>query len=85
MPTKPYDQARKFVDRDLEPAESINDFFEAAISAYVNLLHRKQVDAEFAAMAGDSAYQMETRLIANEFSQSDWESFKLAEKESVEA
>lgn len=85
MPSKLYDEARKFVDRELVPAENINDFFVAAISAYVNLLHRKQVDAEFAGMSQDPSYQKEAHLIAKEFSQSDWQALEIAEKESVEA
>jgi len=79
-----YDEARRFVDRDLVQAENINDFFVAAICAYVKLLHRKQVDAEFAKMAEDADYQKEARLIVEEFSQSDWEAFEITEREPVE-
>jgi hypothetical protein len=72
LPRGLYDEARKFVDHDLVQAENINDFFVAAICAYVKLLHRKQVDASFAKMAED-------------FSQSDWEAFEIMEREPVEA
>jgi hypothetical protein len=85
MPSKLYDEARKFVDRDLVHAENINDFFVAAICAYVKLLHRKQIDADFAKMAEDADYQKEVKLIDEEFSPSDWEAFELTEREPVEA
>lgn len=85
MPVKLYDEARKFVDHDLVQAENINDFFVAAICAYVKLLNRKRVDAEFAKMAEDADYQKEAKLIAEEFSTSDWEAFEITEREHVEA
>jgi len=85
MPVKLYDEARKFVDRDLVQADNINDFFVAAICAYVKLLHRKQVDQSFAKMAEDVEYQKEAKLIEEEFVPSDWEAFKLTEREPVEA
>jgi hypothetical protein len=85
MPSKLYEEARKFVDRDLVQAENINDFFVTAICAYVKLLHRKQIDADFAKMAEDADYQKEVKLIDEEFSPSDWEAFELTEQEPVEA
>lgn len=85
MPRPLYDEARQFVARELVSADNINDFFVAAICAYVKLLKRKQVDAEFAKMAEDADYQKEAKLIAEEFSASDWEAFEIAEKEPVEA
>jgi hypothetical protein len=85
MPVKLYDEARKFVDRDLVQAENINDFFVAAICAYVKLLHRKQIDADFARMAEDTDYQKDIKLIDEEFGNSDWEAFELAERDPVEA
>jgi hypothetical protein len=85
MPVKLYDEARKFVEHDLVSAENINDFFVAAICAYVKLLRRKQIDASFAMMAEDADYQKDAKLIAEEFSSSDWEAFEITEKEPVEA
>jgi hypothetical protein len=76
MPKGLYDEARKFVDRNASPAGTINDFFVAAVCAYVKLLHRKQIDAAFATMAEDADYQKEARLIAEEFTQSDWEALQ---------
>jgi hypothetical protein len=84
LPRPLYDQARKFVDRELVPADNINDFFVAAISAYVKLLERKEIDSRFAKMADDTEFQKEAKLIGEEFAQSDWESFELAEREGAE-
>lgn len=85
LPRPLYEQARKFVDRNLVSADNINDFFVAAISAYVKLLERKEIDARFAKIADDADFQREAKLIAEEFGQSDWESFELAERETAKA
>ncbi|HVS89144.1 MAG TPA: hypothetical protein VHF01_13115 [Candidatus Acidoferrum sp.] len=85
LPQLLYNEARKYVDKELVPAENINDFFVAAICAYVKLLRRKEIDADFAKIAEDADYQKEAQLVAEEFSQSDWEAFELTEREPVEA
>jgi len=85
MPRLLYNEARDFVEKEVSPAENINDFFVAAICAYVNLLKRKQIDARFSKMADDVNYQKEAMLISEEFSESDWETLELVERESVEA
>jgi len=85
LPRPLYEEARKYVDRELVPAENINDFFVAAIYAYVKLVRRRQIDADFARMAEDADYQKEAKLIAEEFSPSDWEAFELTEREPVGA
>jgi hypothetical protein len=82
LPRRLYDEAESCVEKKLVAAENFNEFLVAALSAYVKLLKRKQTDAAFAAMAEDADYQKESRLIAEEFSQSDWEAFATAEKES---
>ena len=83
LPRSLYEEARKLVERELVSAETINDFFVAAILAYVKLLRRKQMDADFARRAEDADYQKEARLIAEEFSTSDWETFQMAEKDDL--
>jgi hypothetical protein len=71
LPESLYEEARSFVNKKVSPAKSMNSFFVAAILTYVNLIRRKQIDAEFSAMAKDSDYQKEAKLISEEFSQSD--------------
>lgn len=83
LPRPLYDQARQFVEQD--DTETINDFFVAAISAYVNLLRRKQIDEAFSGMAEDVHYQKEAERIDEDFSQSDWDAFQLNEKDPVRA
>jgi len=68
MPLQLYGEARKLVDRKLVPADNINDFFVAAICAYVKSLRREQIDSNFANMAEDADDQEEARLIEAEFS-----------------
>lgn len=81
LPRRLYDEAQSCVERRIVPAETFNDFLVAALLAYVKLLKRKQVDAAFAGMAEDADYQKDSRLIAEEFSPSDWEAFASVEKE----
>jgi len=85
LPRRLYNEAREFVDRDLVSAENVNDFFVAAICAYVKMLQRKQIDADFAKMAEDVDYQKEAKLLDEEFSASDWEAFEISEREPIEA
>ncbi len=81
LPESLYQEARSFVRNRVSPAGSVNSFFVAAISAYVKLIRRKQIDAKFSAMAEDCDYQNEAKLISEEFSQSDWEAFERVEKD----
>ena len=83
LPRPLYEEARKFVEREVVVSvETVNDFFVAAILAYVKLLRRKQIDAAFAGMGEDADYQKEARLVAEEFSASDWEALQMAEKDN---
>ena len=85
LPRPLYDEAKQIVDKDLSSAENINDFFVAAICAYVKLVRRKEIDARFAKISEDADYQREAKLIDEEFNQSDWEALELTEREPVEA
>jgi hypothetical protein len=79
LPKSIYDEARTMVEDSVVPVDSLNDFLVTAIATYVKLLKRKRVDAAFAEMARDSAYQEESRQISEEFSQSDWDALEIAE------
>jgi len=76
LPKPLYEEARSVVAETAASADSMNGFFVAAIRAYVKLLKRKQIDAQFRPMAHDDAYQKEAQLISEEFSQSDWEALE---------
>jgi hypothetical protein len=47
----------------------------------LELQKRNRLDAAFAHMADDSEYQLESLLIAAEFSRSDWEALEAGERE----
>jgi len=81
LPRPIYNESRWYVEKSVVSSETLNDFFVTAIVAYVKLLRRKQIDADFAGMAEDTNYQKEARLISEEFTQSDWEAFEIAERE----
>jgi hypothetical protein len=80
LPQPVYEEARSLVHSNLTAADSMNGFFVSAITAYLKLIKRKQIDAKFSAMADDADFQKEARLISEEFTQSDWESFDLSER-----
>jgi hypothetical protein len=79
LPKAIYDEARNLIEANVVPVDSLNDFLVTAIAAYVKLVKRKQVDAAFSGMASDPEYQKESRLISDEFAQSDWEALEIAE------
>ncbi len=80
LPRPIYDQAKRFVDSErAETRVTLNEFFVAAIQAYLKLHRRRQIDAAFASMAEDANYQKEARLLAEEFEESDWEALGLGE------
>jgi hypothetical protein len=76
LPKPIYEEARSLINSDDAPVESMNGFFEAAVTAYLKHFKRREIDAQFAAMANDPAYQQEAALISEDFSQSDWEAFE---------
>ena len=73
LPKPLYEQAKMFVSQGATAAETINDFIIAAIQAYTKVLQRRSIDAAFECMAEDPSYQKQSQLIAEEFTESDWE------------
>lgn len=81
MPKALYEEAQEFVRKSETSVSTINDFFITAICAYVKLMKRRKIDAEFARMAQDVDYQKDVRLMTEEFNQSDWEALASMEEE----
>jgi hypothetical protein len=69
------------VNKESEGASriSLNDLIVAAITSYLSVYKRRQIDAAFAGMAEDADYQKEAELLAEQFQYSDWEAVKLGE------
>jgi hypothetical protein len=84
LPRPLYEQAKDSVEKGYTVAETINDFFVAAIRAYLKMLRRKRIDAAFAPMAEDADYQKEVQIIAEEFAKSDWESLEVDQQSEGE-
>jgi Arc/MetJ-type ribon-helix-helix transcriptional regulator len=59
--------------------ESMNDFIAKSVQLRVDVLKRKELDAKFAAMSEDAAYQKESTLMAEEFESSDGATASLLE------
>lgn len=85
LPVRIYEQMRRVVEKEKEgptgTSLSLNDLIVAAITAYLKMYRRKQIDAAFAGMAEDADYQKEAQLLAEEFEVSDWEALRLEEKD----
>lgn len=60
-------------------ARSRNEFLAQSLRHELAAEERAAIDAAFAAMAGDPAYQVEARAIATEFALADWEALHHAE------
>jgi hypothetical protein len=80
LPEPLYQEVRSCVDKGASSTHSMNSFIVAAVNAYLRLIKRKRIDAQFSSMTDDSDYQKEAESISEEFSQSDWEAFESAEK-----
>lgn len=82
LPRLIYDEAKCVVDKEKGesgPVVSMNDLIVLAITAYLKMYKRRQIDAEFALMAEDAEYQKEANLLAEEFQYSDWEALRVGE------
>jgi hypothetical protein len=82
LPRPVYDQAKCVVDEEKGGAGrvvSMNDLIVLAITAYLKMYKRRQIDAAFALMAEDAEYQKEASLLAEEFQYSDWEALRIGE------
>jgi hypothetical protein len=90
LPLSVYERARSLVEKAKQEGaagsgpNSLNDFFTAAITAYLKMYERRQIDAAFAGMADDAGYQKEAQLLAQDFQYSDWEALRLDEKDLEE-
>lgn len=62
-------------------AKSRNELVAVALLHEMATLERAAIDAEFAEMAEDRAYQEEARKIAQEFARADWGAFRIAEQD----
>ena len=81
LPRGLYEQAVHLLEASASKAGSLNDFIVQALQAYVGLWRRRQIDAEFAAMASDANYQKRAERISEEFATSDWEALDIADRE----
>ena len=82
LPAGIYDQAKCVVEQEKRGGNiSLNDLIVSAITAYLKLYKRRQIDAAFAGMAEDADYQKEAKLLAEEFEASDWEALRLEERD----
>lgn len=82
LPRSVYDQAKCVVNKEkggVGPVVSMNDLIVLAITAYLKMYKRRQIDAAFALMAEDAEYQKEASLLAEEFQYSDWEALRIGE------
>ena len=73
LPRHVYERAKTVVVQS--EASSFNEFVVQAIEEKVRRLTEAEIDAEFAQMAHDAAYQRSAVELARQFERSDWEAF----------
>jgi hypothetical protein len=83
LPRPVYDQAKDVVEKERggQSRISLNDLIVTAITAYLKMYKRREIDAAFAGMAEDADYQKEAKLLAEDFEHSDWEALRLEEED----
>jgi len=81
LPRPVYEQAKYVVEKEREGRAriSLNDLIVTAITAYLKMYKRREIDTAFAGMAEDPDYQKEAKLLAEDFEYSDWEALRLEE------
>ena len=78
LPKRVYDLAKTAVKQS-EAASSFNDFVVQAIEQKLQQLTESEIDAAFAHMAGDPAYQHDAVALAEQFARSDWDASRITE------
>jgi hypothetical protein len=83
LPRPVYDQAKCVVNTESNGRTriSLNDLIVLAITTYLKMHKRRQIDAAFAGMSEDADYQKEAKLLAEEFDYSDWEALGIGEQD----
>ena len=74
VPRHVYEQAKTAMERSQR--SSFNEFVVQAIEEKVRRLTEAEIDAAFAQMAEDPAYQRDSVAMTQEFEKSDWEAFE---------
>ena len=74
LPTDLVERTQRLVESGA--ARSRNSIITAALEEYLDQAEREAIDAQFSHMATDDAYQRLMLSIADEFTDSDWESLR---------
>src|SRR5271156_6742042 len=74
LPRHVYERAKTVVIQS--QAASFNEFVVQAIEEKVRRLTEAEIDAAFAQMAHDTAYQTSSIALSREFEKSDWEAYE---------
>ena len=80
LPRSLYQEAKSVVEKGITPASSLNDLLVDSLSEKLKQLRRQRIDAEFAGMKHDIAYQRESASLSEQFSGNDAETLRLAER-----
>jgi hypothetical protein len=78
MPKMVYEQAKSAVEMR-EEVSSVNEFIVEAVKDKLREISEADIDAAFAQMANDPAYQRDSVALAKEFEKSDWEAFQVGQ------
>lgn len=78
LPANLVEWSQRFVEKGTVPSR--NALIVAALEHFLIELERQEIDQQFAAMAGDEAYQELNVRLSEEFADSDWEALRSAEE-----
>jgi hypothetical protein len=59
----------------------MGDLIVLAMTTYLKIYKRRQIDAMFARIAEDANYQKEATLLVEEFAESDWAALQAGEND----
>ena len=80
LPKNLYDEARSLVEGGQTESRSFNDLMVASLNDKLKQVRRACIDAEFAGMREDAAYQRESQTLAEQFETNDRETLRLTRR-----
>jgi metal-responsive CopG/Arc/MetJ family transcriptional regulator len=78
LPTALVRRSEHFIEKGTVPSR--NALIVAALEYFLTELEEREIDQAFAAMGEDTDYQLFDEQLAEDFVESDWEAFLIAEE-----
>ena len=79
VPAELLKRSQRFVDEGSVPSR--NALIVTALERFLSELERQEIDRQFELMADDDDYRGQSKHLAEDFAESDWEALTLGEGE----